>query len=203
MDCQMPVMDGFTATAKIRELNKPQPIIVALTGSNTADYRAHCLLSGMNDFLAKPISMDTLFEWLDKKLALLGFPQKNSAGWLPDHPAGQSSLHIMGTLGLSGTEANQLIKLFLVELDGLIQNNKLSYTDNSSMIKKPVLQNAINPFNYQYIKELTHRLRGSAGSLKLDTFYEQLTLLENAADKQNFEQVNYYLQVLENTKREY
>lgn len=58
MDIQMPRMDGVTATAEIRKsaTGKTVPII-ALTA--TTD-KASCLASGMNDFLSKPISKDTL-----------------------------------------------------------------------------------------------------------------------------------------------
>lgn len=59
MDCEMPVMDGYTACAKIREherakQSKPLPII-ALTAHALQDYRERCMEAGMNEIITKPV----------------------------------------------------------------------------------------------------------------------------------------------------
>jgi signal transduction histidine kinase/CheY-like chemotaxis protein/HPt (histidine-containing phosphotransfer) domain-containing protein len=64
MDCQMPEMDGFEATTRIREWERhesraPMPII-ALTAHATPGDREQCLAKGMNDYIAKPFSMEQL-----------------------------------------------------------------------------------------------------------------------------------------------
>ena len=75
MDVQLPVMDGFAATRKIRSdsdsrcRNTP---IVALTAYATAEDREICLKSGMNDCLAKPVAMRILQSTVDKWLVFLG-----------------------------------------------------------------------------------------------------------------------------------
>ncbi len=73
MDCQMPIMDGFEATARIRKHlgdNKEMPII-ALTANATDGDRLRCLNAGMDDFLSKPYSLDQLQQmivrWLPKE----------------------------------------------------------------------------------------------------------------------------------------
>ena len=64
MDCQMPVMDGFIATRKLRErelVKKKEPTrVVALTANALAGDREACLASGMNDYLAKPFTLAQL-----------------------------------------------------------------------------------------------------------------------------------------------
>ena len=68
MDCQMPIMDGFEATRHIRVLatnNDLLPIIAVTANSSNEDQRK-CKQSGMDDFLAKPISYDTLCTIIEK-----------------------------------------------------------------------------------------------------------------------------------------
>jgi CheY-like chemotaxis protein len=60
MDMQMPVMDGLTATACIREQLIHQPYIVAITANTFLDDQDRCAQAGMNDFLAKPFELEDL-----------------------------------------------------------------------------------------------------------------------------------------------
>ena len=64
MDCQMPEMDGYQAAAAIRETERPGQHIpmLALTAHALAGERERCLAAGMDDFVTKPISLDTLRE---------------------------------------------------------------------------------------------------------------------------------------------
>lgn len=67
MDCQMPGMDGFAATQAIRQ-NGSQIPIIAMTANASARDREACLLSGMNDFLAKPMSEGALQATIERWL---------------------------------------------------------------------------------------------------------------------------------------
>lgn len=65
MDCQMPVMDGLTATRTIRS-QKDSIVIVALTANDSEADRQECLAAGMDAFLTKPVSKKKLTELLSK-----------------------------------------------------------------------------------------------------------------------------------------
>ena len=68
MDCQMPVMDGYTATQRLRQQGY-QGAITALTANATEQDQQQCLQAGMNDFLAKPYRLQDLAQLLQRWLA--------------------------------------------------------------------------------------------------------------------------------------
>ncbi|MGO9039065.1 MAG: ATP-binding protein [Steroidobacteraceae bacterium] len=86
MDCQMPEMDGFEATRRIRDrtstvLDHEVPI-VAMTANAFPEDRVRAIASGMNDFLSKPVDQSTLSAVIEKWLGAQGPPAAS-----PDQPA--------------------------------------------------------------------------------------------------------------------
>jgi len=71
MDCEMPVMDGFSATSELRRRESPgqRLPVIALTADATAEGRAACLAAGMDDYLAKPFTREALRTVLGRWLA--------------------------------------------------------------------------------------------------------------------------------------
>jgi CheY-like chemotaxis protein len=67
MDCQMPEMDGYEATRKIREFSKVP--IIALTAHVLERDRIRCLEAGMNDYISKPINPRELSDTIEKWIA--------------------------------------------------------------------------------------------------------------------------------------
>jgi PAS domain S-box-containing protein len=74
MDCQMPEMDGYEATRRIRAYEQPRGLhipIIALTANALEGDREKCLECGMDDYLTKPVNPDQLWE----KLTQWGMPR--------------------------------------------------------------------------------------------------------------------------------
>lgn len=72
MDCQMPVMDGYEATKKIRKsdsnvMNNKIPII-AMTANAMKGDREKCIIAGMDDYIAKPVNPRTIKETIERWL---------------------------------------------------------------------------------------------------------------------------------------
>ena len=68
MDCQMPVMDGYDATRKIRSTGRAIPI-VAMTANALAGDREKALEAGMNDYITKPLDKEIMREVLTRWLS--------------------------------------------------------------------------------------------------------------------------------------
>jgi CheY-like chemotaxis protein len=67
MDLQMPEMDGYQATAKLRAESRFASLpIIAMTAHATVEERQRCLAAGMNDHVAKPIDPAVLFDTLGR-----------------------------------------------------------------------------------------------------------------------------------------
>ena len=99
MDCQMPVMDGYTATGQIRSDPALAALpIVAMTANALAPDRQRCLDAGMNDHIPKPIDVSVLHATLAR---WLGAPTDNTPA---PRPAAEDS-PLAGTTAIDASEA--------------------------------------------------------------------------------------------------
>jgi CheY-like chemotaxis protein len=165
MDCQMPELDGYEATAAIREREaaardavRPLPII-ALTASAMPGDRERCLEAGMNDYLAKPMTLDRLAEVLNRWLpGQIPVPvsERAAAAARPttedEEPALDTSvLATLGDVERGGDPA------FVVELIDLFLEDVAP--------TREALRSAATASDLATIVRIAHTLRSSAGNL--------------------------------------
>jgi len=123
MDCNMPELDGFAASRRIREYEQqhqaPPIPIIALTADAMPDTRDRCLAAGMNDYLTKPIFAEELNKILE---TWLSHPKHNhhSPPMVWDRLTSESEipveLALLTNLGKKERDIQWLIQLFLQEL---------------------------------------------------------------------------------------
>jgi PAS domain S-box-containing protein len=156
MDCQMPEMDGFEATAAIRALpltaaNVP---IVALTANAFKDDQDRCLASGMNDFLSKPVTSPGLQRMLERWVKVASEPAVLQLQAEGPCSAADSLQNVRKTLeemaGMLGAEiVPEVLALFAATADELL----------------PALQRAIVGGDFVLLERHAHRLKGTLAQI--------------------------------------
>ena len=173
MDCQMPEMDGYTATGEIRNLrsnvlNHSVPII-AMTAHAIKGDREKCLASGMDDYISKPIQPEKLLEVIDKWLSRSKkvHPEKEPA----DIPSANKVFDKSGFL-------NRLLgdKTLAAEiLDGFLSNVP-------SQVRE--LKKAVDIGDAQTIRQKAHSLKGASANIGAMAL-EEIALQVELAGKDN------------------
>jgi CheY-like chemotaxis protein len=99
MDMLMPEMDGLQATRAIRQLSEGQAVpIIAMTANAFEEDRRACQAAGMNDFIAKPINLQSLYLTLDRWLSTGSVTRTESEPAAADAPMPASKQEKVNTL---------------------------------------------------------------------------------------------------------
>jgi two-component system sensor histidine kinase/response regulator len=160
MDCQMPGMDGFQATARIRERERAaggHVPIVAMTANALAGDRDQCLASGMDDYVSKPITRQRLWDVLSRCTGSFA-----SATYAGRHDASAAELR-------AALVSPQLDEAHLAEMKELFGNNP---TDFYAELLRPYLsstetqlgelERAVTEGNNDSVVAIAHKLKGSS-----------------------------------------
>jgi len=142
MDCQMPEMDGFEATRRLREEEAKVPII-ALTANVIESDREQCLACGMNDYLTKPIRSKELYQTLRRWLVPQLSHQAEEEAILDEQ-----AIQILRQ-EMHGRGVNWLIDLFLRELPHYVE----------------AMQQAAEVGDGEKLYMAAHKLKGSVANL--------------------------------------
>lgn len=180
MDCQMPIMDGFEATARIRQREAQLQLsaipIIALTANAISGDREHCLSRGMDDYLSKPFSQKQLRELLVR--------------WLP---APVASKPVTGAL----VEIDQYVIRQLRELrEGLLPRIiELFRTSSPALIDQ--LQEAVAQRDADALYKTAHNFKNSAANLGLVELAAVCRECEAEARQGNLARAEHYMQTIQ------
>jgi len=176
MDCQMPELDGFAATAQIRQREGDQrhTLIMAMTANAMQGDRERCLAAGMDDYLSKPITLDVLRDklalWLPAELSIV-----------PEVEAGATSAMAAATSSAPSTELPdsldrervEMVRELLEEVFAETIEAFLQHTSTQlAAFHEAIAQNDTTTVSY-----IAHTLKGSSGNIgatRLSALCEQL-----------------------------
>ncbi len=186
MDIEMPLVDGFEATKRIREIernstqNRPESAgvpIIGITAHAIKECKEKCLASGMNDYIAKPV----------KRLQLLSMVKK----WLPSsgsEPVSGESASESETSGETDTPIDyaHAVGEFMDDEDALLDILDKFVHDAQETIE--MLRVALKEENSRKIKQMSHKLKGSAANLTAHQLSNIARDLEKSSGLGDFEQ---------------
>jgi signal transduction histidine kinase/CheY-like chemotaxis protein len=179
MDCHMPVMDGFEATAVIRRKEASDPAkthlpIVALTADAVEGDRERCLAAGMDDYLAKPFTQDDLYSILEKwLLPRRSLAQEMCAGTAtsmspaPKPAAAQPSGSPQAAGSESPIDYRALANIAALQRPGtppLLQKVISTYFQSSSELMERLRQ-AVEKGEAEAARQAAHSLKSSSANL--------------------------------------
>jgi HPt (histidine-containing phosphotransfer) domain-containing protein len=184
MDCQMPVMDGYEATASIRALGDKRRAatpIVALTANSMQGDEQKCRAAGMDGFLAKPYSISGLGAVLQRWL-----PESNetTGGQGVEAPAVVKDLELPAAL-------NERVLDSLRSLDskgGMELVHRILRTFRETVpAQLERIEGAVKTGDTKLMGQVAHMLKSSTGSIgaeSLSSLYRQMEMLarENRVD---------------------
>ncbi|WP_315853355.1 hybrid sensor histidine kinase/response regulator [Bremerella alba] len=205
MVVQMPIMDGFEATAEIRriqtETGRSTPI-VAMTARAMKGDRERCLEAGMDDYVTKPINANILYEVIERVMAELNSPNESHASSVAadsvtveeaveveallepsDKPVELKFVNYTGTLANVGGDHDLLVSLI-----GVFKE------DSQRLLKN--MQDAIFSEDGPTLQRSAHSMKGSFGYFAAEKGIEAAKRMEDHGRDGHFEAAQDDLKIL-------
>lgn len=189
MDMQMPVMDGLTATRRLRTLPECATLpVIAMTANASQDDRSRCREVGMNDFISKPIRPNTLYKTLAQWVSRNEPPSTVPPLTTEVSMNGEQSA-VMTAIPAEATETSPAIDMkILIELTSgrpAMMRKFASTFLESTEATVISLREALNEENADQVRALGHKLKSAArwvGAMQLGELAEQTEAHGRAGD---------------------
>lgn len=173
MDCQMPVLDGYSATRRWRELEQQRNAtrrlpIVAMTANAMAGDRQKCLDAGMDDYLAKPVSRQELEQCVNR--------WKGTQMRVPDSPLPKEALAVRSPSVIDDSVLTELRDVLGDEVDKIIS---VYLEDAPRLIAQ--LERAVATNDPIALRVSAHTLKSSSANIGATTLSNAARDLEHGA----------------------
>lgn len=157
MDCQMPIMDGYTATEQIRQQARFADLpIIAMTANAMEGDRARALASGMNDHISKPLNVESMFatlaKWISPQAHATALPTEDTDAQADGLPASLEGIDMAA--GLATCMGRRPLYLRLLR----------KFRDTQQHFAEH-FQTALTAADPTAAERLAHSLRGTAGNV--------------------------------------
>lgn len=186
MDCQMPVMDGYEATRKIRELGgKYEHLpIIAMTANVMSSDQERSVKAGMNDHIGKPIRVDEMFATMAKWIVPSSPISTNELNNINGSKHGQFNHH-------GDSFQTFLDSLSLVDINAGLKNSQY----NNDLYRRLITQfiqsqqgfiadykQALDAGNFELCARLAHTLKGLVATIGCRALYQPMSELEKSSE---------------------
>lgn len=182
MDIQMPEMDGYEATRRIRDLadsDRAGTPIIAMTAHVMEGYRAKCLQAGMDDYISKPLKRDGLIamalKWTNQN------PDPEAV--CPDSPPPAPETHP----DQAGAQLPMDIPKALAEFenDRVFLREVVDEFLSTVESQLETIQTALSSNDFQRIQKESHAIKGGAANLTAMALSAAASALEQAGKDQD------------------